>query len=246
MSRVRSPGYPSLSLSQAIDFSKKIHAVNRTNAIDREAAAKDMGYSGVTGHSGKIIASLLHYGLLEKAGAGGVRITSRAIDILHPDRVADRKSALYEAAFAPDLFGRLRQRFSDGIPSENSLRSFLVREGFSDVAITPAVSSYLETCRFLQQESAYESSGQEPVLTSATEHTESTSLALIPSETSIAGPVSDYFSIKTNVAERVVFTEEGEPGQYLKLIASGEIDDYLLEALEDFVKRQRKRLTKVA
>lgn len=42
--------------------------------------------------------------------------------------------------------------------------------------------------------------------------------------------------------ERIAFIEEGTPGQYLKLIASGEVDDGLLEALEDFVKRQRKRL----
>jgi hypothetical protein len=45
--------------------------------------------------------------------------------------------------------------------------------------------------------------------------------------------------------ERVVFTEEGQPSQYLKLIASGPIDDELLEALEDFVKRQRRRLGRV-
>jgi len=42
--------------------------------------------------------------------------------------------------------------------------------------------------------------------------------------------------------ERVVFTEEGQPKQYLKLIASGPIDDGLLEALEDFVRRQRRRV----
>ncbi|MFZ5784186.1 MAG: hypothetical protein ACOY4R_28660 [Pseudomonadota bacterium] len=42
--------------------------------------------------------------------------------------------------------------------------------------------------------------------------------------------------------ERVVFTEEGKPSQCLKLIASGDVYDGLLEALEDFVKRQRKRL----
>ncbi len=42
--------------------------------------------------------------------------------------------------------------------------------------------------------------------------------------------------------ERIAFTEEGQPGQYLKLVAAGEVDDTLLEALEDYVKRQRKRL----
>ena len=45
--------------------------------------------------------------------------------------------------------------------------------------------------------------------------------------------------------ERVVFTEESDPQNYVKLIASGAVDDSLLEALDDFVKRQRKRLKKV-
>ena len=42
--------------------------------------------------------------------------------------------------------------------------------------------------------------------------------------------------------ERVVFTEETNPQNYLKLIASGDVDESMLEALEDFVKRQKKRL----
>jgi hypothetical protein len=44
--------------------------------------------------------------------------------------------------------------------------------------------------------------------------------------------------------ERVVFTEKNNPQTGVKLIASGEVDDSLLEALEDYVKRQRKRLEK--
>jgi hypothetical protein len=42
--------------------------------------------------------------------------------------------------------------------------------------------------------------------------------------------------------ERAVFTEETNPQTYVKLVASGVVDDTLLEALEDYVKRQRKRL----
>ena len=42
--------------------------------------------------------------------------------------------------------------------------------------------------------------------------------------------------------ERVVFTEESNPQNYLKLIASGDVDGTMLEALEDYVKRQKKRL----
>ena len=42
--------------------------------------------------------------------------------------------------------------------------------------------------------------------------------------------------------ERAVFTEETTPQTDVKLGASGDVDDTLLEALGDDVKRQRKRL----
>lgn len=42
--------------------------------------------------------------------------------------------------------------------------------------------------------------------------------------------------------ERVVFTEEADPQRYIKLVAAGEVDETLLDALTDYVKRQRKRL----
>lgn len=55
-------------------------------------------------------------------------------------------------------------------------------------------------------------------------------------------PPQQKGQVKLMEGERVVFTEEGGPSQYLKLIASGEVDEVLLDALQDFVKRQRKRL----
>ena len=60
----------------------------------------------------------------------------------------------------------------------------------------------------------------------------------------IRHPLRSHVSSRVTImeGERIAFTEEGSPGQYLKLIASGDVDDTLLEALEDFVKRQRKRL----
>jgi len=48
--------------------------------------------------------------------------------------------------------------------------------------------------------------------------------------------------VKVMEGERVVFTEESNPQNYLKLIASGDVDETMLEALEDYVKRQKKRL----
>ena len=46
---------------------------------------------------------------------------------------------------------------------------------------------------------------------------------------------------KVKDREHVVFAEQGQPNQYLKLIVSGDLDDILLEALQVSIERQRKR-----
>src|SRR4051794_18574026 len=152
MSRIQSPGYPNISLSKAIARVRTIHSADRRNPIDREVAAKHMGYSGQSGASDKMLASLAHYGLLEKAGKGQTRVSQLAVDILHPETSADRRKALREAAYSPNIFAEIRDRFTDGNPSEHALRSWLTRENFLDNAIGPVVEAYIENCRYLEQE----------------------------------------------------------------------------------------------
>ena len=160
MSVTRSPAYPGVALAQAIVLAGKIHSENRTNPIDREAAAKDMGFAGMTGSSSKALADLAHYGLIEKAGKGSIRVSQRAVDILYPASPAQKSAALSDAAFAPALFGVLRSQFQDGIPSENNLRSYLMRTGFATSAIPYVLQSYRETCRLVQEAGATESHGE--------------------------------------------------------------------------------------
>ena len=148
--RMRSPNYPSTSLKEAIDLAAKIFSSERTNPVDRAVAAQAMGYSGISGRSGKVLSNLLQYGLLEKAGKNEVRVTVRARDILHPDAPESRDAALRAAASEPDLFQRINERFPDGRPSAAALRSYFVREDFTDAAIPKAIRAYLETRDFLE------------------------------------------------------------------------------------------------
>lgn len=150
MTRARSPQYPSLSLPQAIDLVAKLHKSNRTSVINRETAAKDMGYSGLTGRSLTVLAALAQFGLIEKAGKGDIKVTRRAVDVLHSVDESDRAEAIQEAAFAPSLFQQLRDRFPEGVPSQNALRSYLIQMEFGDVAIGPAINAYLETNAFAE------------------------------------------------------------------------------------------------
>jgi hypothetical protein len=72
-----------------------------------------MGYSGLTGASGKMLANLVHYGLVAKAAKGSVRVTNLAVDILHPKTPEDRRRALHQAGFSPAFYREIRSQFVD-------------------------------------------------------------------------------------------------------------------------------------
>jgi hypothetical protein len=178
MSRMRSPSYPSVSLNQAIDLVSKIHRSCRTNIITRENAVQEMGYTGLSGRSMKVLSALLQFGLLSKAGTGDVKVSQRAVDILHGIDEADRHEALLEAAYAPQLFKDIHERFPDGIPSESVIRSYLIQQDFLDRAIGPAIAAFLETYRSVENlkkteryengdDEQREAADNEPVLASA-------------------------------------------------------------------------------
>ncbi|WP_143324162.1 hypothetical protein [Caulobacter sp. X] len=155
MARAQSPGYPNASLPKAIQSIRQIFDADRRNPIDREVAAKHIGYSGSSGAADKAIATLAHFGLTEKVGKGEVRVSQLAVDIIHPDKPEDRKKSLFQAAFSPQIFKDIYDRFGAHV-SEGALESYLKRENFLDRAIGPVTKAYLETCRFLEQEKAFE------------------------------------------------------------------------------------------
>ena len=161
MTRMRSPNYPSLSLRQSIDMVAKIHRAARTNIITREDAAQAMGYTGLTGRSMTVIAALVHFGLITKAGKGDIRVTQVTVDILYGDE-DEKKAALLLAAFTPQLFRDIHERFPDGIPAEGAIRSFLIKQDFSDAAVGPAITAFMETYREVENLRESESYGHAP------------------------------------------------------------------------------------
>lgn len=185
MERMRSPNYPSVSLPQAIDLVAKIHKTCRSNVIAREVAVREMGYSGMTGRSMKVLSALLQFGLLEKTGKGDVKVTQRAVDILHGIEDEDRDEAMLEAAFMPPLFKSIQDRFPDGIPSENAIRSFLIKQEFLDAAIGPAINAFKETCRAVEHIRESDSHGD-----GGDEAAESTGQMIKPDDVTMQSAVS--------------------------------------------------------
>lgn len=159
---IRSPSYPSMPLSSAVEAVEKIERQYRSNAVDRELAAKLVGYSSLSGPANKALAALASYGLLERAGKGETRVTSRARAIIHASDEEERKENLLAAASEPDLFRELRERF-DGIavPPEESVITYLNRQGFNPTAVRPAARAFLDTMRYIEELRGTESHGSE-------------------------------------------------------------------------------------
>jgi hypothetical protein len=156
---IRSPSYPSSSLSDAIAQVRKIEAAYRLSPVDREAAAKMLGYAGLSGPANATLAALAQYGFVERAGKGEMRVTARAQAVLHPSTDNEKRQALFSAAFAPQLFQDLRERWPNMIPPEDGVVTYLNRKGFNQTAIRPAARAYLQTLHHLEEAGASESHG---------------------------------------------------------------------------------------
>ena len=158
---IRSPSYPNMSLSDAIGHVRKIEGQYRQSPVDREIAAKILGYSSLSGPANKSLAALAQYGLVERAGKGEMRVTQRARAILHPNDDGEYRSELRAAALEPQLFRELQERWPNMMPPEDGIVSYLNRKGFNQTAIRPAAKAYLRTLLFLEEAGASESHGLE-------------------------------------------------------------------------------------
>lgn len=157
---IRSPAYPSMSLGDAIAAVGKIEAQYRSSPVDRENGAKLIGYSSLSGPANKALAALASFGLVERAGKGMMRVTTRARTILHAHSEQERVEALRQAATEPQLFKDIRERFPDvEMPPEDGVRTYLNREGFNPTAVGPAAKAFLETMRYIEEQGASESHG---------------------------------------------------------------------------------------
>jgi hypothetical protein len=106
MARTRSPNYPTVPLSAAIDSARKFYAKAQQTTVHPEDAQKAMGYQSVSGASRSRIAALRQYGLLDDA-KGGVRLTELGLRLIHPTSDDEYQRAMAEAALMPPLFKEL-------------------------------------------------------------------------------------------------------------------------------------------
>ncbi len=256
--RFRSPPYPTLSLQRALERADQLYRQERDHLVPLASAARAWNMSPTS--SGPVVtaAALRQYGLLDDDGSGEarkVRVTHDALRIILDKTPASptRMEALRRAFLGPKIFSELWLRWKADLPSEQTMINYLVLERklnnlapFSEQSASELLANYRASLPFACPE---EGSNLAPSTDESEDAMESTT-DYVPDSPAIPTPISRTAQPlpagKGTVTERerVVFVEEGGRDQYLKVIACGDVDDILLDALSAYVERQKRRLTR--
>jgi len=140
----RGPAYPYVDLEQAVEFSRKMYQYTRRSPADANAVIKEAwNYSPTSSSSGKLVAAMKYFGLIEEATSGegrAIRLSDRAYRILVDDpNSAERKQALQDAALSPKAYLLCWTRWGSEMPM--SMRSNLI---FGEGFIESTVDNFLE------------------------------------------------------------------------------------------------------
>jgi hypothetical protein len=148
MAKTRSPNYPSVDLSRALEAIKPVFAAENRNKFSRLVLAEHLGYSSLNGRALAKIGAVRAYGLIEGAG-DDLRLSEDAIiALVAPPETEERRAALGRLALKPTLFQELSQEFQ-GLPSESNLRFWLIKRHFTPDAAGKAAATYLSTMQLV-------------------------------------------------------------------------------------------------
>jgi hypothetical protein len=131
--KVRSPNYPGLTLSEAIQRLREFYDKEKTAHTTPEVAVKAWGYGGLNGASARVLGAVRQYGLLQDVGKD-VKVSERGLAILlDPPASQEYRDALAAAAREPVIFAEILAEYPDSLPSEQGLIAYLVRRrGFTE------------------------------------------------------------------------------------------------------------------
>jgi hypothetical protein len=135
----RSPNYPALKLSDAIERVRVLFAKDHMTEVSPEVAVGHLGYSGMHGPARTVLSALKKYGLIAE-GKTGIRVSDLAVKILHPDDEAERLEAIRDAATRPELLRQLAETHMRA--SDEAIANHLIKRGFSAAGAEAAVTAF--------------------------------------------------------------------------------------------------------
>ena len=152
--RTRSPAYPYLDLRTALDKAAALWRAEGRHAVAVSLAMQHWGYKVESSTGYSCIAALKKFGLVDEEGTGEsrqVRLSRLALAVLlDEDRASpERNAALQTAALSPRIHAELWEKYGADLPSDSSLRRFLILEkNFNEAAVDEFLEEYKTTVAF--------------------------------------------------------------------------------------------------
>lgn len=232
--RDRSPAFPVVALEAALGKLAEFDAHYKRTAARPEKVGEAWDIK-TKAYADRIAAALRYFGLLEYQGAGKERsviISENGRKYLRAQQDELKREIVKAAALRPKQIAKHWNEWGADRPADAACLDALMEEGFSEGGARDFLKVYDATITYAKL------SDSDKAL-----HVPQGDVAEEEAEDDLPPPpLQQQGKVKLMDDERVVFTEELNPQNYLKLIASGRVDETMLEALEDYVKRQKKRL----
>jgi hypothetical protein len=117
----RSPSFPFITLTKAIDRTRELYTAARRHEMRLPDAAKAMGYGAKSSGAIQTLAALIAFGLVEDQGSGEgrkFRVSELGFKALEDQRPGAREAALAEAAMMPKLIDEYAAHWSEGRPDD--------------------------------------------------------------------------------------------------------------------------------
>jgi hypothetical protein len=245
--RDRSPAYPNITLKAALDRLTEFDTHFKRSPARAEKVGDAWGIKGKA-YVDRTAAALRYFGFLEYQGSGKDRqiiVSDEGRKYLRAQQEETKREVVKAAALRPKQIAKFWSNWGTGRPADAACIDELVfKNSFSDKGAKEFLRIYDATISYAglvesdkvdlkQGEISEEEDTGEDQITAE----------FRPKPPANSPSTSPQGKVKLMDGERIVFTEESNPQSYLKLIASGDVDETMLEALEDYVKRQKKRLS---
>jgi len=152
--RVRSPAYPAIDLATAIQHAGRVYQHEKRSSAPVAVVAADCGLDIKNSSGMRLIAALKQFGLGIEEGSKEdrhLRLSDAALDILlaESDNAQERVAAIKKAAMGPKVHRVIWDHFKGELPSDASLRSFLVRKlEFNDAHVDGFIRLFRSTIAF--------------------------------------------------------------------------------------------------
>ena len=152
--RTRSPAYPYIALPNALEKAAVLWQVEGRHAAAVNVAMGHWGYKEDSSTGYSCVAALKKFGLVDHEGMGDtrqVKLSGLALTILldKDPNSEERRDALRTAALGPRIHAELWERYGTELPSDQSLKRYLVLErGFNEAAVDELLDEYKQTMTF--------------------------------------------------------------------------------------------------